>query len=57
MRDLPNFYIAEEAAEEHVSKGERTLTLLRRLWKQLMGRSSIDYPSSSENCRTEAREC
>jgi hypothetical protein len=38
MMILPNFHISEETAEEHVSRGERTLTLLERL----MGCSSID---------------
>jgi hypothetical protein len=53
MMILPNFRIAEETAKEHVSRGERTLTLLGRL----MGCSSIDCFSSSEDCRTKAREC
>jgi len=59
MRDLSpmmillNFCIVGETTEEHVSRGERTLTLLGRL----MGCSSIDCFSSSEDCRIEAREC
>jgi hypothetical protein len=53
MMILPNFRIAEETAKEHVSRGERTLTLLGRL----MGRSLIDCFLSSEDCCTEAREC
>jgi prophage tail gpP-like protein len=50
---LPNFPIAEETVEEHVSRGERTLTLLGRL----MGRSLIDCFSLNEDCCTEAQEC
>jgi hypothetical protein len=53
MMILPNFCIAKETAEEHVFRGERTPTLLGRL----MGCSSIDCFSSSEDYSTEAREC